>query len=473
MLILLALTFQEELSGWRLERALEERERGAVVERIADILRRPGVEELAAMAGRLVVKDAVERPVYHVRVATLVERRSVEVEWTPTSDPKRAAKPLNVDAWAPPTPAHGPEGGRWTVAIPESEQVADCAECEGSGKEDCAACAASGSRPCKKCRGKGEENCGPCHGTGKTNCTTCGGDGRRGMGSDRKRCSWCSGTGKKDCSSCSNGRVKCGLCKGRKTVECIDCDGDGETACESCKGKGRKHGLSVIRITIAPTNSPEVFTKLSGAPPAATPAWSGFTREEFAARAAEIPDEGLRNAILAHASRERAVVPAKQLRGQRILICRVACVEVEYEVDRTDYRVVLAPTGVTFEDWPGARWAAAKAFEAGAKLEAGELDGAERLARESLRVWKTEAAERVIAGVTGRREAKAMAEAEVARVENERRAEVEFEERRQRETRMFAIVGVVIGAGLTLAVGLFIWRAVMRARWSGGVVIRR
>ena len=367
MLILLALVLQDDWSGWRLERTLDESERVAIRERLAERLRATGVEELSALAEALAVINAVERPVYRMIVATLVESRRVEVVWTPTDEARRSARGSDVDAWKPPTPSHGSEGGSWAIAVPESEQVVDCTECSGAGKDDCEACAASGTRPCKKCRAKGEENHGPCNGTGKINCTTCGGDGRRGMGSSRTRCTWCSGSGKKDCGSCPNGKVKCALCKGRKHVDCADCDGDGEQTCERCKGKGRLRGVAVIRITIAADNSPELFTRLKGAPPAASSEWVSVDRADFAVQAARIPDEELRNGMLAHASRART--SAAPVRGQRVALCRVVCVEVEYEVDRVRYVAAVTATGVASEDWPGARWAAAKAFEAGAKLE--------------------------------------------------------------------------------------------------------
>jgi len=60
------------------------------------------------------------------------------------------------------------------------DDVEECSNCSGSGREECPECSGSGSKSCPACGGSGEndegEKCDECGGNGDVDCDECGGE---------------------------------------------------------------------------------------------------------------------------------------------------------------------------------------------------------------------------------------------------------------------------------------------------------
>jgi hypothetical protein len=225
-----------------------------------------------------------------------------------------------------------------------------------------------------------------------------------------------------------------------------------------------------VRITVSIARAPLTYTALPdewGLVVEGTPEVVGSAA--LADRAAVIPDEALRNAIVAHASRQRA--GGKVLR-QRVLITRMPTTFVQYEVGGRRYDAVVLPESVVARVSPVSEWANRLAASAGELVDSNP-DAAANDAAAALRVDpECRAARAVIERVeTLRREARERAEAE-RHLREMKEAQEYYRERRNAETLQVMLVAGAIGLGLFTFVGVLIWRAICRRRWDGGVITR-
>jgi hypothetical protein len=225
-----------------------------------------------------------------------------------------------------------------------------------------------------------------------------------------------------------------------------------------------------VRITVSIARAPLTYTALPdewGLVVEGTPEVVGSVA--LADRAAVIPDEALRNAIVAHASRQRA---GEKVLRQRVLITRMPTTFVHYEVGGRRYDAVVLPESVVARVSPVSEWANRLAASAGELVDTNP-DAAANDASAALRVDpECTAARAVIERVERlRREAAERAEAE-RHLREMKEAQEYYRERHNAEMLQVMLVAGAIGLGLFTFVGVLIWRAICRRRWDGGVITR-
>jgi hypothetical protein len=142
----------------------------------------------------LVTSVEVHDDIVH-RICADIQRRDIREERAPSNARQRQAPRLNPHAVDP-----------WRVSIQQlrtdSEYVALCDSCQGSGVAACGSCNASGRCNCHGCKGSGQE-----------------------LRVYKK----------------SSRMVKCTVCRGAQTVLCGGCGGRGAITCVGCTGTGSQN----------------------------------------------------------------------------------------------------------------------------------------------------------------------------------------------------------------------------------------
>ena len=96
----------------------------------------------------------------------------------------------------------------------------NCPECPNS----------EGMADCSGCGGSGQNECDWCLGRGVVDCPNCDGDGENSEG---ESCETCQGGGSVDCEHCVDGLVNCDKCEGDGTETCDYCNGTGKVITEN------------------------------------------------------------------------------------------------------------------------------------------------------------------------------------------------------------------------------------------------
>ncbi len=112
-----------------------------------------------------------------------------------------------------------PQQVQRTLAVDGEEEVLDCGDCQGDGRQSCPECSGAGTSQCPACGGSRKAACPQCDGEGAVvkpngNITACPG---------------CQGTGS----------LRCPRCEGKGRVHCVRCRGEGKLQCGRCQGHGR------------------------------------------------------------------------------------------------------------------------------------------------------------------------------------------------------------------------------------------
>jgi hypothetical protein len=466
MILVFAAALQS--SDFTTRRELTSDEKAPIERRVREWIARGGVRELEALAEKIVVARAEERPVYRIVVETQTESRTVVRALRPVSGKPPTRLVENVDPWAIERPPHDTwEDLTGTTPVEGTAEEVPCGLCGGDGKVPCPPCGGDGHCFCSPCAGTGRVNCSSCSGNGFTRCSFCSGSGSTGS-SRRRSCSTCGGRGKRACITCMNGKKQCTSCDGRRETNCRECRASGVIPCKACAGIGRMVQSLLIRVTIASDRTLLSWSKLGNT-------WAvpevAQGRVSSATEILAIPDSELRDAITSHVAAEST---REHVLRQRTWLSRDAAILVSYEVAGLPYELVIAGERVLARRSPATEWAARRSESGRRALESSDFDRAREEATAALRVDPdSKDAAFILEAVDRHREELRRTEEETAALDRERAAFAEWETRRRSATGQMLVVGVAIGLGLLTAIVFVVWRAISRSRWSGGIVTRR
>ncbi len=346
-------------SGYEMRRKLAETELDALRQRAAALVARPDVPELLEAAKRVTVTGAEELPVYRILIETLVEERKLDRIVKPYAGGAVPAREVHdADPWKPALPEiRGWETQSWRLPVEKSVEVRICKPCGGKGANDCQPCKGKGMINCGGCAGTGNIPDPECKGTGLKPCPECG---RGGTSKKENRCDWCRAV-RPPCgnSVCRSGKLMCQTCNGLKILGCPPCQVKGKMSCGSCVGKGKISETLEILIVLNASKAEHTQTWLGEAWIKQVKAADGpWARQEMAGleeAAGRIPEERLREFVLAQASAARAGGKDK-VRGQRVSVQRVPVTLVKFELDGATYEAILSGGEFTADRPPLAQW---------------------------------------------------------------------------------------------------------------------
>ena len=367
------------------ERDLSETEIATVREKLSAWAKSIPHHDIIQFGKCVEIEKATVYPYYHFTLRTQYESRAIERRQEPYRGariPPLATDEGNINIWNyPPALIDDFTPASREFKVDDSQEVRECARCEGTGKTQCKSCTGKGRVRCDTCRGAGTVTCRTCHGGGQvekirqevrfrshTEYRTVTKYREQYTSEQRRR-----GPEpytvqepyktqeqytvdvpyQERCPTCdSHGKVTCISCQGNQAVTCGTCTGAGELTCHDCDGKRRVVSYLVLHDIFEPVEDSRLHPNSGVAKDLSNmlemmdgaripPLW--ITHSEFQTSITDLLENPTLRGAIANAitSSKSPTGPAKRITKQSLKVRRDDVILVRYAYEGSSYELFL------------------------------------------------------------------------------------------------------------------------------------